>query len=132
VSASYVTPGFLPLLGVTPTIGRSFAAGDIAQRVAIVSDSFWHGKLAADPNVLQRQIVLGGQPHTIVGVLPKQFSFSFDADVWLPFAMTPAQAPSPDSASASSRGWQRTSLRHNSGSCSMTSAARQRLRHAQS
>ena len=92
LSASYVTPGFLPLLGVTPTIGRSFAAGDIAQRVAIVSDSFWHGKLAADPNVLQRQIVLGGQPHTIVGVLPKQFSFSFGADVWLPFAMTPAQA----------------------------------------
>src|SRR5207344_1281129 len=31
-------------------------------------------------------------PHTIVGVPPKQFSFSFGADVWLPFAMTPAQA----------------------------------------
>ena len=127
-----MTPGFLPLLGVTPTIGRSFAAGDIAQRVAIVSDSFWHGKLAADPNVLQRQIVLGGQPHTIVGVLPKQFSFSFDADVGCRSRWLRRRRPSLDNASASSLGWPRTSLRHNSGSCSMTSAARQRLRHARS
>jgi putative ABC transport system permease protein len=93
LSASYVTPGFLPLLGVTPVIGRSFAPDDVAQQVAIISDGFWRGKLAGDPAVLGRRIVLGGQPHTIVGVLPKQFVSTLNTvDVWLPFAMPPAQA----------------------------------------
>ena len=73
-----VTPGFLPLLGVAPARGRAFTAADVAQPVVIVSDAFWHGKLAGDPDALGRRIVLSGQPHTIVGVLPKTLFFGFD------------------------------------------------------
>src|SRR5262249_41126049 len=47
VSATDVTPGFLALLGVAPARGRTFAADDIGRPVAIVSDAFWRGKLAA-------------------------------------------------------------------------------------
>ena len=74
VSASNVTPGFLTLLGVAPALGRAFDLDDVGQSVAIVSHAFWRGKLVADPGVIGRQIVLGGQAHTIVGVLPEQFS----------------------------------------------------------
>ena len=35
-------------------------------------------KLAADPGVIGRQVVLGGQAHTIVGVLPEQFFFALN------------------------------------------------------
>ena len=93
LSANYVTPGFLPLLGVAPALGRGFGRDDVGQRVVIVSDAFWRGQFGADRGVLGRQVVLGGQPHAIVGVLPERFSFELDTvDIWLPFPAPPAQA----------------------------------------
>src|SRR5262245_55236341 len=67
VSATDITPGFLRLLGVAPERGRQFDGDDVGRPLVIVSHAFWRGKLAADPGVIGRQIVLGGQPHTIVG-----------------------------------------------------------------
>lgn len=93
VSASNVTPGFLTLLGVTPALGRAFNLDDVGRPVAIISHAFWRGTLAADPGAIGRQLVLGGQAHTIVGVLPERFFFALNAcDVWRPFPVTPAQA----------------------------------------
>ena len=93
VSAGYVTPGFLTLLGVAPAIGRAFRDDDVAQRVAMVSNGFWRSKLVMYANPIGRQIVLGGQAHTIIGVLPNTFSFALGAsDVWLPFPVGPAEA----------------------------------------
>ena len=72
INAIDVTPGFLTLLGVTPALGRAFEPDDVGRPVAILSHAFWRGKLAADPGVIGRPIVLGGQAHTIVGVLPER------------------------------------------------------------
>jgi predicted permease len=92
LSATVVTPGFLPLLGVHPARGRAFTADDIAQPVAMLSHSFWQTMLGGDANVIGRSIVLGGRPVTVVGVLPEQFWFLDRSDVWLPLPMTAAQA----------------------------------------
>jgi putative ABC transport system permease protein len=93
ISASYATPGFLTLLGVAPARGRGFSADDTGQRVAIVSHAFWQGTLGAERGVIGRTLVLGGRPHTIVGVLPRTFAFALSvSDVWLPFPVSPAQA----------------------------------------
>jgi putative ABC transport system permease protein len=92
VSAIDVTPGFLTLLGVTPALGRAFEQNDVGRPVAILSHAFWRGKFAADPDVIGRPIVLGGQSHTIVGVLPERL-LEFDrSEVWRPLPLTPAQA----------------------------------------
>jgi hypothetical protein len=58
VSASNVTPGFLTVLGVTPVLGRSFDADDVGRPVVMISSAFWHGKLAADPAAIGRQLGL--------------------------------------------------------------------------
>jgi predicted permease len=93
VSASNVTSGFLTLLGVTPALGRAFNLDDVGRPVAVVSHAFWRAKLAADPDIIGRRLVLGGQAHAIVGVLPEQFFFALnECDVWRPFPVTPAQA----------------------------------------
>jgi putative ABC transport system permease protein len=87
VQVTDATPGLLPLLGVAPALGRTFAADDVSQPSAILSQSFWRGKLGADPNVIGREIRLGGVPHTVVGVLPERFVFALGAaDVWRPLA----------------------------------------------
>src|SRR5918999_1531136 len=92
LTATDVTPGFLSLRGVTPALGRGFDARDVAQPVVMISHGFWRGKLAADPAVIGRQIILGSRPHTIVGVLPERFIFELNpSEVWRPLPLTPAQ-----------------------------------------
>ena len=71
VQAAYVTLGHLPMLGVSPVRGRMFDSTDEGRTVAIVSHRFWQGTLAGDAAVTGRQIVLGGQQYTIIGVLPE-------------------------------------------------------------
>jgi predicted permease len=92
VSATDVTPGFLPLLGIAPARGRAFDLNDVGRPLAIVSHAFWRGKLATDPSVIGRHVVLGGQAHTIVGVLPEHVSAVNRSDFWRPFPLPPAQA----------------------------------------
>lgn len=93
LSANDVTPGFLSMLGVRPVLGRLFAADDVGQRVVIVSHAFWQRTLAAEPAVVGRQIVLGAQAHTIVGVLPERFTFGLNqAPLWRPIPLSTAEA----------------------------------------
>jgi predicted permease len=88
-----VTPGFFALLRTSPFLGRNFSADDMGRPVAILSHRFWRAKLGADPGVIGSTVVLSGQAHTIIGVLPEQFFFGLDAsDIWRPFPLAPAQA----------------------------------------
>ena len=71
--AKVVSPGYFPLLGVTPALGRTFAAADGkpgSPRTVIVSQGFWRQRLAARPDVVGRPIRLDGSDYTVVGVLP--------------------------------------------------------------
>src|SRR5204862_7731917 len=81
---------------VSRGLGRFFAPADAgrgAAPVVVLSGSAWRRRCGADPGVLGRPIVLSGQPHTIVGVLPRTFVFPprADPEVWLPFRPSPAQ-----------------------------------------
>ncbi len=89
VRAVLATPGFFPLLGVRPVQGRLFTTAEgLPGRPALVAilgyDLWRRGFGGAD--VLGRQIVLGRESYTIVGVLPSRFT-GVDletADLWLP------------------------------------------------
>jgi putative ABC transport system permease protein len=94
VNGINVTPGLLALLGVRPMLGRAFVDSETGGApVVMVSEAFWRARLAADRAILGRQLTLGGQRHTIVGILPKDFVFGLSqADVWRPLPLPPAQA----------------------------------------
>jgi putative ABC transport system permease protein len=68
----------LPLIGVTPALGRNFTVKEDYKgndRVAILTDALWRNRFAADPNIINRPIMLDGVQHTVVGVLPRGFVF---------------------------------------------------------
>jgi predicted permease len=93
LSVTDVTPGFLQLLGVAPMLGRGFERQDSGRQVVILGHGFWRGKLAGDPDVIGRQIVLGNQPQTVVGVLPDGFRFELNpSDAWRPLSLASATA----------------------------------------
>ena len=79
------------VLDVHPALGRNFRPEETrpdGADVVIVSDRLWRRRFLADPGVLGTSIQIDGRPHTIVGVLPKNFELPLtgasDADLWLP------------------------------------------------
>src|SRR5213594_1359582 len=77
------TTDFLPLLGVRPALGRAFLPDEAGARVVLVDHRFWLQRLAGDPNVLGRTLVLNREPHVIVGVLAPGF-YLFNLLLWVP------------------------------------------------
>src|SRR5205807_3365489 len=80
-----VTSNYFDVLGVRPIRGRTFLPNEEeAADVAMVTENFWRKRMGGDPDVVGRSIMLGGVPHTIVGVLPNM-PFSWvgpAAEVW--------------------------------------------------
>lgn len=86
-----VSAGFFSLLGVTPTKGRDFRPEDDqegAAPVAMLSYGLWQRRFGGDPNILDRTIHLSDKNYTIVGVVPKDFWFYTDVDVFVPVGAT--------------------------------------------
>jgi predicted permease len=83
---------FLPLLGISPVLGRNFLPEEDrpnGPRVALISYGLWQDHYNRDSNILNRQIDLDGSPARVVGVLPKGFELpTLQApDVMLPMAL---------------------------------------------
>jgi putative ABC transport system permease protein len=89
VSAARVSGNFLSILGIAPSLGRSFLPAEDhtgGPDVAIISTRLWHQYFGSDPAILGRNATLAGRPYTIVGVLPPRFAFPFanaNTDVWI-------------------------------------------------
>jgi len=81
-----VSANFLQILGVSPVLGRSFVADEEktgAPAVGMISERLWRQRFGTDPRIAGKVINLAGVPHTIIGVLPKQFQFPFAGlDIW--------------------------------------------------
>jgi predicted permease len=73
-------------IGLAPLLGRTFAPDDgTGEPVAVVSEGFWLRRLGGDPAAVGRTINLDGTPHTVVGVVPRDFRFpSGEIDVFVP------------------------------------------------
>lgn len=88
VSGKQVSSGFFDVLGVKPILGRAFSGAEDArggEHVVVISDSLWQRRYGRSPDVIGKAITLDGQSGTIIGVLPRGFSFSTTPeDVWVP------------------------------------------------
>ena len=84
-----VSSGLFPLLGVDPQIGRHFTVEEGQNRdpVVILSHRLWQRRFGGDENLMGQPVSLGGNPYTVVGVMPSEFSFLLDAaDMWVPWS----------------------------------------------
>jgi predicted permease len=90
-----VTPSFFRLLRVFPQLGRHFtdAEGEIGNEKKIVlSYGLWRSVFGGDAGAIGRDVRLDGQPYTVVGVMPRSFTFvDDDVMLWRPLAFTPQQ-----------------------------------------
>jgi putative ABC transport system permease protein len=78
VPALGVTDGTLPLLGVTPLLGRFFTREDDSPggaETVILTYGYWSRKFGGDPSVIGKTIEVDGKSRAIIGVAPESFSF---------------------------------------------------------
>lgn len=81
VRVTAVSDNFFSLLGIQPQLGRAFLAGEDERsrsNLAMLSHEFWQNHFAANPNVLNQTVILGGTSTTMVGVLPPGFESPAD------------------------------------------------------
>ena len=82
-----VSAGFFRTLGVTPILGRDFYDGEDAAapaRSVLLSYSAWQKRYGSSKSVPGQSVTLTGDDYTIIGVLPREFSFppAEPADFW--------------------------------------------------
>ena len=88
IETAEVTSSFFPLVRMSPAIGRAITAADEAPgapEVAVIGHALWHRMFDGDPGIIGRTIRLGATPVTIIGVMPANFEFPINQELWRPF-----------------------------------------------
>ena len=82
-----VTTGFFETLGSNALYGRTLAPEDYQpgnERRVVISHGLWQRRFGADKNLLGQKLTLNGQPYTVVGIMPPEFQFPLDREIWAP------------------------------------------------
>ncbi len=87
--ACIVTGGLMPQLGIAPLLGRLIGEADDkpgAARAVVISHGLWLRSYGGDSNIIGREILVETDKATVVGVMPKNFSFptgdAAETDLW--------------------------------------------------
>lgn len=78
VAGLKVEPNFFDVLGIPPILGRSFLPAEATEghdQEVILSFSAWQRYFHGDPRAIGQTLRDGGEPKTVVGILPASFSF---------------------------------------------------------
>jgi predicted permease len=86
-SASYFRVFRAPFAMGRPYTGEEDRPGGPA--LIVISNGLWKRRFGADPNIVGKPVLLGGEPHTVIGVLGPGFATDPPADVFLPLKADP-------------------------------------------
>jgi predicted permease len=89
VSARGGSWNLFPLLGVHAVIGRTFTESEDRPdgNAVMLTWNLFERRFGGDPAIAGRQIHLDGKPYTVVGVLPKWFTYpDAKVQVWVTYA----------------------------------------------
>ena len=93
VEGANLAADLLPILGIAPAMGRWFTVDDersAAPGVVILGYGLWKSRFGGRMDAIGEKILLDGDPHTIIGVMPPEFSFpQRRAQVWRPLRFAP-------------------------------------------
>jgi putative ABC transport system permease protein len=84
VEGARVTPSFFTTIGVRPRLGRALNSADAepgAPHVVVISDELWRRRFGGDSAIVGKRVAMGGEPFTVVGVMPPGFAFPRGAEL---------------------------------------------------
>jgi len=80
IPGANVPHNLFTLFGVEPILGRTFFADEEREgynRVVILLESLWRSRFHADPSLVGKSILLDGQNHQVVGIIPAWFRLPY-------------------------------------------------------
>jgi predicted permease len=89
---AFISADGLAMVGEAPVVGRLFTAADDrpgAPAVVVLGYTVWTTRYGRDPAILGRVVRVNGIPSTVIGVMPEQFRFPNNNDVWQPLSAMP-------------------------------------------
>ena len=99
-SGILVSGSYFPALRLAPTLGRLIGPTDddvIGQQpVAVLSYKYWSSRFGRDPDVVDKTLLVNGQPLTIVGVAPEGFrgtTLGQNPEIFVPITLRPVLEP---------------------------------------
>jgi len=86
LAANRVTPEFWDVFKVPPLIGRTFTAAEDREnrKVVVISQGLWQRRFGGEPAVLGKTLVLNGEAHEIIGVMPAYFTYPSKSSAFSP------------------------------------------------
>ena len=94
LAGTLVSADYFDVFGVKAAVGRTFLPDEDqpgAGQIVVLSHAAWQSRFGGDPSILNRAIMLDGEPHQVVGILP---AGSFDRGLesfWKPIVFAPEQ-----------------------------------------
>jgi putative ABC transport system permease protein len=86
-----VSAPYFEVFGVKPALGRTFGRDEDQPgraKVVVVTHRLWTNLFGADATIVGRDILLNGEPYTVIGVLPGNSEFDRRAsDLWIPLVV---------------------------------------------
>jgi predicted permease len=82
-----VSAGYFEVLGIRSILGRTFATEEDrpgTAKVAVLSFETWKSLFFSDRAIIGKSILLKGEPHLVIGVLPPNIHTTSPADIWTP------------------------------------------------
>jgi predicted permease len=98
LEAAFVSDGFFETLRTSAFLGRTLRPEENVRGndgVVVLSHGFWQRRFGGDGEILGRRLTLDGDPYTVVGVMPPEFTYPAERlDVWVPLSqMTEDESP---------------------------------------
>jgi predicted permease len=87
-----VSAEFFHVLGVNPMLGRAFTYDEEKphSNVVVLSYKLWQSSFGSSPQVIGQTVTLGAVPYTVIGVMPRAFTFPIEnpaPDLWTTLAL---------------------------------------------
>ncbi|MGD2115506.1 MAG: ABC transporter permease, partial [Acidobacteriota bacterium] len=87
LSGAAVSSDYFDVVGVRPARGRGFLPEEDVEgndRVLVLSHALWQRRFRGDPGLIGRALTVGGEPYTVVGIMPEGFRGPLEpqAELW--------------------------------------------------
>jgi predicted permease len=105
VMRTEVDSALLPMLGVQPMLGRVFRPEENEpgrNHEVLLGEDVWRNLYKGDPQIQGKTLAIRGETYTILGVMPRRFSFPFGEpmQIWSPAPIPQASRSAMDNGSA--------------------------------
>jgi predicted permease len=108
----FVSGNFFSVAGVGSVLGRAFNPEDDQpsnpHSLVVISHAFWQQRLASDPNIVGKMLMLNGANYSVIGVAPvgvTGLEVGMAPDFWAPLSVVGRMIHDPDRLNSRHSNW---------------------------